>query len=69
MAADTNPLEKLTLMFHLAISILLIGSYVFLLARGIDSETMKFAVVGVVGYWFGVTAKTGISKTSTKNKP
>lgn len=64
-----SKLETLTLMFHVLISLVLILSYVYLLTTGVDNETLKFAVAGVVGYWFGVTAKTAVTNRKKDKLP
>lgn len=61
-------LEGLTLMFHFALSALLIGGYIYCLIVGVESKTLEYAVIGVIGYWFGVTSKTGISLSSKKEE-
>lgn len=61
--------EVLTIMFHAIISALIIMGYIALVALGHDNETMKFGVIGVLGYWFGFTSKSKSGSGTEKDKP
>lgn len=46
--------EVLTLMAHLLITLALIGGYLYtLIALNAPDETLKLAIMTILGYWFG----------------
>lgn len=55
-------------MGHIVLSILIIGGYVGLLAAGVDNDTMQFAVVGVLGYWFGISSGVKMKKPTKRRE-
>lgn len=54
-------------MLHFVVSAMIVISYVFLKAQGVDDETLSFAVAGIVGYWFGASGKAALGKKKSKD--
>lgn len=46
-------MEVYILMSHLLITVLVLGSYVYLQAVGVVDETLKNLLLIIGGYWFG----------------
>lgn len=40
---------------HLIITIAVIAAYIYTVAIGQPSETLKMAIVVIIGFWFGAT--------------
>lgn len=56
------------IMAHLIITLSILIGYTFLTSTGHEDETLKMALVTIIGYWFGAMGKDTISKLTTKKE-
>jgi hypothetical protein len=51
---------------HLIITVAIIAAYVYTLAVGTPDETLKMALIAIIGYWFGALGKDNIKEFGKK---
>lgn len=58
--------EVLYLVAHLAITVMVIGSYVFLKASGHEDQTLENLILIIGGWWFGALGKSAVGDMKTR---
>lgn len=51
---------------HLIITLAIIGAYLYSLAQGAGDETLKMALIAIIGYWFGALGKDNLKDFGKK---
>lgn len=58
--------EVLYLLAHLSITVMVLGSYVFLKTSGHDDQTLESLILIIGGWWFGAMGKATVADTMSK---